>query len=72
MIPDGEGQHYIAVENLLPLLRGITSKHNGDCLNCHHSLTSKHKFESNQKVCKDKDFGSVIMPSECSKLLRFN
>ena len=54
MIPDGEGQHYIAVKNLLPLLRGITSKHNGDCLNCHHSLTSKHKFESNQKVCKER------------------
>ena len=35
MIPNGEGWHYIAVKKLPALLRGITSKHQGDfyCLN---------------------------------------
>ena len=33
-----EGWNYITVKKLPPLLRGITSKHNGDyyCLNCLH------------------------------------
>ena len=36
MILNGEGWHYIAVKILPALLRGMTSKHNGDedCLDC--------------------------------------
>ena len=36
MIPNGDGWHYHLVKKLTALLRGITSKNNGDfnCLNC--------------------------------------
>ena len=30
MITDGKKWHYLAVKSLLPLLRGITSNHDGD------------------------------------------
>ena len=40
MIPKGEGWHYIAVNILPALLKGTTSKHQGNfyCLNCLHSF----------------------------------
>ena len=40
MIPNGEGWHYIAVNILPALLKGTTSKHQGNfyCLNCLHSF----------------------------------
>ena len=46
MITDGTSNwHYLAVESISGLLRGITSNHNGDfhCLNCLHSYTAKKK-----------------------------
>ena len=38
VISDGKKWHYLAVKKLSALLRGITSKHQGDfyCLNCLH------------------------------------
>ena len=78
MIPNGEGRkkkskgqwHYLAVKMLSALLRGITSKTNGNsyCLNCLHSFTTK-KLESYNKVCENKDFCNVIMSSENTKIL---
>ena len=58
IIPNGEGWHCLAVKKLSALLRGITSKTNGDfyCLNCLHSFRTKNKLESNKKVCDNKDF----------------
>ena len=43
MIPNGEKWHYLAVKNLLALLRQITSKNIGDfyCLNCLPSFKTK-------------------------------
>ena len=60
--------HYLAVKKLSVLLRGITSKHHGDfyCLNCLHS-SAKDK-----KVCENKTFCNVIMPSEDTKILEFD
>ena len=39
MITDGEKWHYLEVNNLSKLLRGVTSNHHGGfyCLNCFHS-----------------------------------
>ena len=57
------------------LLRGTTSKHHGDfyCLNCLHSFaTKKNKLESHKKLCQNKDFFSVIMHFEDTKMLEFN
>ena len=60
-------------KKLSALSRGITSKNYGDfCLNCLHSFRTKHKLESHRKVCENKDFCSVIMPSEDTKILGFN
>ena len=71
MIPNGEGRHYLAVKNLSPLLRGITSKHHCDfyCLHWLHSFEVEKKLK---KVCENKDFCDVIMPSEDTKILEFS
>ena len=43
IISNGEKRHYLAVNKLSGLLRGITSKHHGDfyCLNCCHSFATE-------------------------------
>ena len=62
---EGKQWHYLKAKKLSALLRGITSKHHGDfyCLNCLHSFATERKLESNKKVCENKDFCNVIMPS---------
>ena len=57
VIPNGKAWNYIAAKKLPTLLRGITSKHNGDnySLNFLHSFRTKNKLESNIKLCKNKD-----------------
>ena len=64
MTTSKEGWHYITVKELLALLRDITLKQNGDCycLICLHSTWNK--LEPHKKVCEDKDFFVVVMPSE--------
>ena len=48
MITDGEKWHYLVVNNLSRLLRGITSNHHDGfyCLNCFHSYRTKNKLEA--------------------------
>ena len=75
MIPNREGQwHYLAVKELSALLRGITSKNNGDsyCLNCLPCFRTKNKLESHKRVYQNKDFCKIIMPSEDNKILKFS
>ena len=71
---DGQRSHYLAVKKLSALLRGTTSKHHGDfyCLNWFHSFTTIHKLQSHKRVCENKDFCNIIMPSEDTKTLEFN
>ena len=67
MISNGEKLwHYLAVKNLSQLLRGIISKHHGDfyCLNCFHSFARKNKLQSHKRVCENKVFCNIIIPSE--------
>ena len=56
------------------LLRGITSKNDGDFLlsELFHAFRTKNKLESHKKVCENKDFCNVSMPSEDTKILEFN
>ena len=72
MIPneEKEGQHYLAVKKLSALLHEITSKRKGDfyCLNCFHSFRTENKLKSQEKVCKDKDFGGIVVPPERDKI----
>ena len=75
MIPNEEKQrwHYLAVKKLSALLHGITSKHKGDfCLNCLHSFRTENKLKYNEKVCRNKDFCGIVMPSEKDKMSKFN
>ena len=60
-------------KKLSELLRGITSKHYDDfyCLYCLLSFRTKSKSELHKKVCENKDFCHVIMPSEEAKILEF-
>ena len=56
------------------LLIGARLKHVGDfyCLNYFHSFRTKNKLESDKKVCENKDFRNILMPSENTKILEFN
>ena len=79
MIPNGEKWHYLSVKKLSALLRGITSKHDGDfyCLNCLYSFRTKSKLDLLKKVCENKDFCNIIMPFEDTilafiQILEFN
>ena len=51
MIADGEKWHYLSVKSLSALLRGITSKHDGDfcCLNCFQSYSTENKLKMHKK-----------------------
>ena len=56
------------------LLRGITSKHNGDfyCLNCFHSFRTENKLKNHRNVCEDHDYWYVEMPEYDNKILKYN
>ena len=58
MIPNGKGWHYLATKKLFTLLRGITSRNNGDfhCLTCLHLFKTKNKLESHKKYVKIRIF----------------
>ena len=74
MIPIGERWHYLAVTKLSALLRGITSKNNGDfyCLNCLNSFRTKNKLESHKKYVKIKIFVTLKCLLKTLKCLEFN
>ena len=41
-------------------------------MNCLYSFRTKNKLESHKRVCENKDFCNIIMPSEATKILEFN
>ena len=61
-------------KKLPALLRGVTSKHHGDfyCLNYLHSFATENKREFHKNVCENKDFCNFVMPTEDTKILKFN
>ena len=74
MITDGTGNwHYLAIKSISGLLRGVTSKHNGDfyCLNCFQLYTTEKKLRKHEKVCKNHDFCNLKMPDEDNKILKY-
>ena len=54
MITDGEKWHYLTLNNLPGLLRGITSTYKEDfyCLNCFRSYRTRNKLEAHKKYVK--------------------
>ena len=74
MITDGTSNwYYLAIKSISGLLRGVTSKHNGDfyCLNCFQSYTTEKKLTKLEKVCKNHDFCNLKMPDEGNKILKY-
>ena len=61
-------------KNLISIIKRNSIKNNGNlfCLDCLHSFKIKNKLGSHKKVCKNKAFCNVIMPSEDTKILEFN
>ena len=74
MITDGVKWHYLTVKNLSGLLRGITSTHYGDfhCLKCFRSYRTKSKLELHKKICEDRDYCSVQMPTKNNNIIKYN
>ena len=66
-----EGCHYLAVKKISALLPEIILKHKGDfyCLNFLDSVRTENKLRSHEKVCKNKDFHGIVMPSEKDSVL---
>ena len=64
-----EGINYSSV-----LVRGITSKYDGDfyCLNCLHSSKIDIKLKSHEKLCKNEDFCGIVIPSQKDNILQFH
>ena len=56
------------------LLKGITSKHNGDfyCLNCFNSYSTKEKLKKHINVCENHDYCYVEMSEKETKILKCN
>ena len=74
MITDGTSNwHYLAVESISGLLRGITSNHNGDfyCLNCSHSYTTERKLRKHERIGKNYDFCFPKMPDQDYTILTY-
>ena len=75
IIPNEEKErwHYLAAERLSALSE-TTSEHKDHfyCLNCLHSFRAEIKLKSHEKVCKNKDFCEIVMPSEKDSILDFN
>ena len=74
MISNGENWHYLTVKNLSRLLRGITNNHDGDfyCLNCFHSYRTKNKLEAHEKICENRDYCHVEMPTNDNNMIKYN
>ena len=63
--------HYTAIKSIPALLRGITSKNNGDfyCLNCFRSYRTAKKLAVNEDLCNNNDFCLIKMPEDKNKFI---
>ena len=60
-------------KKLHALLHGITYLQDDFySLNCLHSFRTENKLKSHKKLCKNKDFCGIIMPSDEDDILEFN
>ena len=59
------------LKKISALLPEIILKHKGDfyCLNFLHSVRTENKPRYHQKVCKNKDFRGIVIPSEKDSML---
>ena len=73
MISDGQKWHYLVVKNLPGLLRGIISNHKEDfyCLNYFHSYRTEKKLESHKKICENRHYCHVEMPTKDNNIIKW-
>ena len=73
-ISNKEGWVFPAGTKLHALIKGITSKSNGDfyCLNCCHSFSTQIKPKSHMKKRENKYFCRIVMLSQKDNILTFN
>ena len=73
MISNGENWHFLVVKSLSGLLTGITSNHKEDfhCLNCFHSCRTKNKLEAHKKICENRDYCRVEMPTKDNNTIKY-
>ena len=66
--------NYLEVKSLSGLLTGITSNHKEDfyCLNCFHSYRTKNKLEAHKKICENRDYYRVEMPTKDNNAIKYN
>ena len=64
MISNGENWHYLVVKSLSGLLT--------DCLNCFHSYRTKNKVEAHKKICENRDYCRVEMPTKDNNTIKYN
>ena len=74
MISNGENWHYLVVNSLPGLLKGIKSSHNEDfyCLNCFCAYTTKNKLEEHKQISENNKYCQVEMPNEDNKIIKYN
>ena len=74
MISNGENWHYLVVKSLSGLLTGITSNHKEDFyfLNCFHSCGPKKKLEAHKKICENRDYCCIEMPTKDNNAIKYN
>ena len=72
MITDGKKLYFLAVKSLSVLLKGITSKYDGDfyCLNCFRSYSTKDKLKKHKGVCENHDYSYIEIPKGHNKILK--
>ena len=74
MICNGENWHYLVVKSLSGLLTGITSNHKEDfyCLNCFQKYRTKNKLEAHKKICENRDYCRIEMPTKDNNVIKYN
>ena len=74
MISNGENWHYVVVKSFSGLLTGTTSNHKEDfyCLNCFHANRTKNKLEEHKKICENRDYCRVEMPTNDNNKIKYN
>ena len=74
MINNGENWHYLVVNSLPGLLKGITLNHKEDvyCLNCFCTYTTRNKLEEHKKICENNKYCHAEMPNENNKIIKCN
>ena len=65
---------FLVVKTLSALLHKKSSKHGGDfyCMNYLTSFRTVNKLKSHEKLCQNKGFCGIVMPTEKNEILKFH